>query len=277
MAPTLRGNKQKQGADPKQVAIQQLAANLDDHLQRIVTCTNIIEAPVKVALKQAQQAANALNDATISQKASAKFQRIFGEMFSALDLIRTNLAPIIAETTAARDGDKVLDKKAARMVVEALSAALPLIRSGFKSIDPKGHESALEIEIQKQGHFLTQLKSFMQQQAASDPAMQKKLSVAARGAEFYIENLKVLSDPSYADRVSHNTDRALNQHVPAAIAAAKALATEFGATEKAASYTSVLKRINTVSKRLVLLAYLQSKSIQDPDLNYGVQLPRHLL
>jgi len=251
----------EQPKDPKQQAILRAAEALDEHLQLVLTTTNMIEAPVKTTLNAVLQAAKQLGDPQMEQKAAQKFQRIFGEMLSAIEVIRTNLAPIVHETTAVRGEDKVLDSRGAKNLVDALGAALPVVRAAFKSIDPKSHESAVEQEIQKQGHFLTQIKKVMSSAGTENPQTQAKLQAAVRGAEFYLVNLQKLADPEFADRVQTNVDRSMTQHIPAAIQAAKALAKEFGATEKAASIQQIQKRLHTVAKRIVLLSYLRSKSL----------------
>lgn len=255
-----RKSKSPSALDPRQRLIIEAAASLDTHLQRILATTNFIEAPIKATLNQTLQVAKKLGDDQMAQKASQKFQRIFGSMLSAIDVIRSNLAPIVHETTAVREGNKVLDVRGAKQLIETLSAALPIIRSGFKSIEPKNHESAVESEIRKQAQFLVQIKKVLASSGVENPEAQARLKVAAEGAEFYLENLRRLSDPEFADRIQTNVDRSLTQNIPAAIHAAKALAKVFGAVERAASSRKFQKRLQTVAKRIVLLAYLRSKS-----------------
>jgi hypothetical protein len=176
-------------------------------------------------------------------------------------VVKSHLEPLLSVTRSITDDDSSLDARGARKLVEGFAAALPLLRSSFKTFNPEGHESAIEQEIQKQTHFLLQIKKFSQSTGGQNPEVQKKLQLAAQGATYYIESLKVLAEPDYADRIKTNTDRALNEYIPAAIQAAKAMAKMFGAVEKAASGNKSQKRLQTVAKRIVLLAYLRSKSL----------------
>lgn len=257
--PTMLARPQQGNEKSKQ--IKESVRSFHVAVNKVMGCVNFIESPINQALSQVKASAHNLKDPEMVKKANEKFQRIFGELFSAGDVIKSHLEPLLAVTRPVTEGESTLDARSARQLVEGLAAALPLLRSSFKTFNPEGHESAIEQEIQKQSHFLLQIKKFSQQTGGQNPEVQKKLQLAAQGAEYYVESLRVLAGPEYADRIKTNTDRALNEYIPAAIQAAKAMAKMFGAVEKAASGNKSQKRLQTVAKRIVLLAYLRSKSL----------------
>ena len=214
----------------------------------------MIEQPVNAALNHALTSAKRLGDEEMAKKAHAKFQRIFGDMFSSIALVRSNLDPLIAIL----EDDAPLNVRSAKNVVDGVKAALPMIRAALSAVDPRGHEGAVEVEIKKQQQFLEQMSSFIKKNASLPKEQLGKLQLALKSAEFYIENLKVLASPDYADRIQHNVDRIM-KFLSSVVADARTLALEFGARPKAASVQQLKKRIHQVSKRIVLLAYLQQQ------------------
>lgn len=171
----------------------------------------------------------------------------------------------------------------AKEVFFGIRDILKMVKTGLRSLDPKSYQNALGAEMQKQGRSLLELEKTLERLQLSPTAQQRpeiaqKIQVIIRGGKAYMEGLKVLADPEFADRIENNVRRALEEDIPRLINAAKKMGLVYGAKLKAAhalklakilaslstkgtpSARIISKKLRRATKRLTLLRYLSTTS-----------------
>lgn len=199
-------------------------------LNRILLRLNAIESPINAALNIPRQKAKELNDPKLVAKAQEKFNRIFGDILSHIEMIRSTIVPIenAMEQVEARmeQGAAPLTRKIreieeagsvselrtqqiqqlkqelaklypdiaeVKKVVEAVKQALPVIHQGLTAMRPDNIIAPVQKEISKQTQALLKLRQFEHTDAyKNNPKIHRNYKITVEGIEQYLEVLDTI-------------------------------------------------------------------------------------
>jgi hypothetical protein len=197
-------------------------------LNRILLRLNAIESPINAAINIPRQKAKELNNPQLAAKAQEKFNRIFGDILSPLEMLRSNIAPIEnameqVEVRMAKGSEPITRKiqeieaegslsqmraqklqqlkqelaklypdiAEVKQVVEAIKQSLPMIQTGLNAVKPGNILAPIRTEIAKQKQALVQLEEFKSTEGfKSNPELQRKYQITLQGIQQYLSVLE---------------------------------------------------------------------------------------
>lgn len=203
-------------------------------LNRIILRLNAIESPINAAINIPRQKAKELGNPQLAARAQEKFNRIFGDILSPIEMLRSTISPIenameVVESRMEKGSAPITQKireiqeqgslspiraqklqelKAelaklypditeVKQVVGAVKNALPLIQQGLGAVSPGNILAPIRKEIAKQTQALMELRRFKNSEAyKTNPQVQRKYTITLQGIEQYLEVLEQIGATS---------------------------------------------------------------------------------
>ena len=250
-----------------------------DALKTVEMRLRMMEVPIKRTLSETLASLEKVGNPNLSQKATAKFNRIFKALLDPVSDAQNALKPVISHMGKVNDrlsakteelqtalNQRGEDKKELRRQLKSLRAskaeatkafmgvegAISSVQQAISAVNPQAYKAAINAEMQKQGKALLELKKVYEKlqgspSAQARPEVLAKLKSTLQEGMLYMQNLKELADPYFEDRVKQATERAMKEDLPSLHDSTQKLLSAYQSVPdtKAAQFARVLASLST--------------------------------